>query len=494
MRTPNVVLVITDQQRYDTIHAAGQEAVQTPNLDRLAGEGVLFSHAYCTCPMCSPSRASILSGLFPHTHGMVSNHQGRPGCDRIHLPTETRLLADYLRPAGYRTAYVGKWHLGTGSDRRSFCDLAVRLGDGEGDTSRPEDNDYRRYTEKIGVNIGGKGKGADPDPVLYDGCTMCGPSLLPLADHASMFTCNRAVGFIREAAETRDPFVLVYSCHEPHPPFVCPEPFHSMYDPGEIDLPSTSGDRSGQKLLERADWQLRSAADFSDAELKRMWASYLGAVSYVDHLVGRILSALVDTNQLEDTLVIFTADHGEMLGSHGLLLKGASFYEELIRVPLVIRPPGGPTGGRCGALISQVDLLPTILSMCEAKPAEGLHGADFSPLISGGDEEIREAIPGEYHSSNWTDPLSPLRLWRTAEWKYVESREGDHELYHLTADPEELLNVAGKEASAAVEEQMSRSLHRWCHETGDAWPEVAEPPAEDMAEARRRQSNRGEKR
>ena len=147
MKSPNVVLIISDQQRYGTIRAAGQESIRTPNLDRLAAEGRLFSHAYCACPMCSPARASLLSGLFPHTHRLVSNHQGRPGCNRIHLPEGVKLLADYMKPAGYRTAYVGKWHLGTGSDRRGFRDFVVRFGDGEGDTSRPEDNDYFRYTK-----------------------------------------------------------------------------------------------------------------------------------------------------------------------------------------------------------------------------------------------------------------------------------------------------------------------------------------------------------
>lgn len=491
MKSPNVVLIITDQQRYDTIRAAGQENIRTPNLDRLAAEGMLFSHAYCTCPMCSPARASLLSGLFPHAHRLVSNHQGRPGCNRIHLPEDVKLLADYMQPAGYRTAYVGKWHLGTGSDRRGFRDFVVRFGDGEGDTSRPEDNDYFRYTQKIGLKIGGKRLGKDPAPHLYDRRVMCGPSLAQMADHASMFTCNKAEEFIRDSAGKNNPFLLVYSCIEPHPPFVCPEPFYSMYEPNQIVLPQNWQDESGQKFLQRADWQLRSALDFSDAGLKRMWAAYLGAVSYIDYLVGRMLSALSDTDQLEDTLFIFTSDHGEMLGSHSLLLKGASFYEELMRIPLIIRPPGGAAGShQCDSLISQVDLVPTILKSCGLDVPENLEGVDFSRLLHGEQGEVREAVPGEFHSSNWTDPMSPLRMWRTSEWKYVESKEGDDELYHLAEDPDELHNLSGEREYASVQKKLAGELHEWCRQTGDAWPEVPIPTPEYMEEAKKQKIQR----
>ena len=497
---PNVVLVITDQQRRDTIRAAGQKTVWTPALDRLISEGVAFTNAFCSCPMCSPSRASILTGLFPHSHGLVANHQARPGCDRIRLRDDVPVLVDYMGPSGYRSAYIGKWHLGTGSDRRGFRARAVRFGDGEGDTSRPEDNDYYGYTQKIGVEIGGKRLGKDPDPELFDTRTMSGPSLLPLADHVAMFTSDRAVDFLRESAGRPEPFLLVYSTIEPHPPFVCPEPFFSLYDPDDVVLPRTWRDESGQKLLKRADWQLRSALEYSEPELRKMWAAYLGTVSYIDYLVGRILQALVDTDQLEDTLFIFTSDHGEMLGSHGLLMKGASFYEELIRVPLVMRLPGrmfGPSAGcrpesrRPDALISQVDLVPTILSLCGLDVPEGLEGINFSNLVKGDpvsrqeDTAVRKAVPAEFHSSGWSEPMSPLRMWRTAEWKYVESKGGDHELYHLTDDFDELINLAGGPVWADVQQNLASELHTWCRETGDTWPEVPVPSEEEMNLAKR---------
>ena len=495
MTAPNVVLIITDQQRFDTIRTSGQEAAVTPNLDFLAEDGTLFTRAYCTTPMCSPSRASILSGQFPHSHGMVSNHQGRSGTNRIHLSEDVKLLADYLGPAGYSTAYVGKWHLGTGSDRRGFRDLVIRYGDGEGDTDRPEDNDYVRYVEKFGYTIGGKRMGKDPDPELYDKRTMCGPSLVPLAHYCAMYACSKAEEYIR-GQDGEKPFLLTYSCIEPHAPFVCPEPFYSMYDPDAMVLPENHSDEGGQRWLKRACWQLRSALDFSEADLKNMWARYLGTVSFIDYMMGRLLGALSDAGQLENTLFIFTSDHGEMLGSHSLLLKGASLYEELIRIPLIVLPPRGMRSGiknhRCGSLISQVDIVSTILSICGLPPQDDVEGVDFSPLLRGETGEARDAVPAEYHSSNWTDPMSPLRMWMTKDWKYVESREGDHELYHLAEDPLEISNLADSEEHAPVREKLAGELHAWCRRTDDRWPEVATPSDEDMEESRKQDlSDRG---
>ena len=485
-RRPNVVLIITDQQRFDTIRAAGRKTVQTPNLDRLAADGTLFTHAYCTSPMCSPSRASILSGRFPHSHGMVANHQACPGDNLIHLSEDVRVLADYLGPAGYHTAYIGKWHLGTGSDRRGYRDFVIRCGDGEGDTSRPEDNDYARYAEKLGIKAGGKRHGADWDPDLYDTWTLCGPSLAPPTDFGATYLCTRAEEYIRSRAHVETPFLLTWSCIEPHAPFVCPEPFYSMYDPEKMVLPENHSDESGQRWLQRADWQLHSALEFSEIELKTMWARYLGTVSYIDHLMGRMLDALSDTGQLNNTLFIFTSDHGDLMGSHSLILKGASLYEELIRVPLIVRLPAEMREKGivpcCDGLVSQVDIVPTILSLCGLPPEPEVEGFDLSPLLTGETDSVRDAVQAQFHSTSWTDPMSPLRMWRTKDWKYVESKEGDNELYHLAQDPGETCNLADDPRYEAVRAELAETLHDWCKRSGDGWPEVATPSEEDMRE------------
>ena len=257
-----------------------------------------------------------------------------------------------------------------------------------------------------------------------------------------------------------------------------------MYDPEEMVLPENHSDESGQRWLQRADWQLHSALEFSLTELKTVWARYLGTVSFIDHLMGRLLGAMSDTGQLDNTLFIFTSDHGDMMASHSLLLKGASLYEELIRLPLIVRLPAAMRSGginhRCDGLVSQADIVPTILSICGLPHQQEVEGVDFSPLLTGEAESVRDAVQAEFHSTSWTDPMSPLRMWRTEDWKYVESQAGDNELYHLAQDPGETCNLADDPHHAAVRAELAATLHDWCRRSGDAWPEVATPAAEDM--------------
>jgi arylsulfatase A-like enzyme len=238
-------------------------------------------------------------------------------------------------------------------------------------------------------------------------------------------------------------------------------------------------------MRRRGDTHLRLASQVTTNELRRMWAGYCGAVSYVDHLLGTILAALVETDAFDNTLLVFTSDHGEMLGSHGLWSKGAVFYEELINVPLLIKPPAAsPSGGRAlpgghhtNHLVSHVDLVPTILAWCGADVPSRLQGVDLRPLIEQGHEPARAAVPLEFHSVSWGSPVTPLRGWRTEDWKYVEAQDGTDELYDLRADPLETRNLITVPAAAPARERLRDELHRWLRETGDRWPEVPRPPA-----------------
>ena len=209
-----------------------------------------------------------------------------------------------------------------------------------------------------------------------------------------------------------------------------------------------------------------------------MWAGYLGSVSYVDYLVGRILSALYQENLFDNTLIIFTSDHGELLGSHGLMRKGAAMFEELVRIPLIIAPPEGRVNpGTCPELVSHVDLMPTILEYCGAETPAGLHGVSISSLIEGNEHPIRTGIAGEFHSCNWAEsPPIPLRMWRTADAKYVESQQGDSEFYHLAEDPGERKNLIDDPASQVRIGEMKSALSEWLKETGDPWPVIVQPP------------------
>ena len=482
-KSPNVVLFISDQQRADTMPGVRKANVQTPHLEWLVEQGTLFRNAYCTTPMCSPARASILSGLYPHTSGMVANHQERPISNEIHLSPDVRVLADYLKPQGYACAYTGKWHLGTGGDRRGFNEFAITAGNQ--DVDGPEQNEMLRFAQKIGVVLGGKQRGDDIDSNDYNERIKVGASLLPMAFHRSMRDAQHAAHFVRQMGNVDRPFLLVYSCQEPHPPCVSPRPFDRMYSPEAMPLPNTRRDPGGPRLMRhRNDWQLKPAAQFSDDDLRAMWAGYYGAVSYVDHLLGTILEVLINTDQFDDTLFIFTSDHGEMLGSHGMLYKGTVLYDELMNIPLLIRPPHGlKSPHQTARLVSHVDLVPTILNWCGVEIPGELHGANIRPLVEGGDAPVSEGIAFEYHSSNWGERPSPMRGWRTEEWKYVETIGANDELYNLRDDSLEVHNLIDDPKAAGELEKMKTALHDWLKRTGDRWPEIAIPDREVKKES-----------
>ena len=440
---------------------------------------MFFENAFCTSPICTPSRTSILSGLYPHAHGQVANHQCRPGCDQMLLSEDVKLIADYLKPEGYRCGYAGKWHLGSGYDRRGFSDL--KAAHFIFDVDNPSQNEILARAEQLGIQLTNRHQGGiDPDPDRFIKNISYGPSLLGLADHPASLMCDRAVDFINGAKEEETPFMLVWSSHEPHPPFTCPEPFFSMYDPEEMALPESRRDEhTASYLIERRrDHHLPLVSHFSDDELRLMWAGYLGSVSYVDFLVGRLVSALYQNDLFEDTLIIFTSDHGDMMGSHGLNRKGAVMFEELVHVPCIIHPPRGEAKpGSCAELISQVDILPTILDYCGLDTPDGLHGNSIVSLLEGKNGSLRDGVAAEYHSGGWAeDPLVPLRMWRTKTDKYVESQKGDSEYYDLERDPAERHNlIDAPEARDRIERSKS-ALYRWLAETKDTWPEVVQPP------------------
>lgn len=204
-KRPNVVLFISDQQRADTIPGVRLAGLQTPHLDWLAQRAILCRRAYTTAPLCSPARAALLSGLYPHTNGMVANHQARPIVEQMRLSPDVRLIADYLGTQGYACAYMGKWHLGTGGDRRGFLDLVSRGGDH--DVDGPAQNDVLRFAQRTGYLLSDKQRGYDPDPAAYDTRTHVGAALLPLAWHASTLHAGQAVTFIHQQEHDDRPFL-----------------------------------------------------------------------------------------------------------------------------------------------------------------------------------------------------------------------------------------------------------------------------------------------
>jgi arylsulfatase A-like enzyme len=458
MTRPNVLLLISDQQRGDTL--APTSPCQTPNLDRLASAGVRFARAHTTNAVCSPSRASLFTGLYPSRHGMVDCTHSVPE-DRADLRAGLPFWSQRLREAGYVGAYFGKWHVERSNDlgRFGFDEYVATTGG-------PEFQAYRRQLG-LGRERSLPLRRAVSQPGYRDlqfyGVTDDPPHTLE-----PHFLYSRGIDFIRARAAAGRPWFCVVSTHEPHDPYVTPRHTFQRYRPDDLPLPvSYADDLAGKPGIQR---RLRGVwQDLESRHVREAIACYYGACTFVDEQVGRILQELDDTGQREHTVVIFTADHGDLLGDHGLFFKGAPAYEPVYNIPLVVSAPAMVAPGRTSdALVSLVDLAPTIAELTGTPPIEDVDGHSLLPLL-----EDRVADPEE---SAWADGYAEFHgqryfftqriVWHGPH-KYVFNGFDVDELYHLAADPHERVNLAGDPAYRSLLEAMAARMWRRARAVND---------------------------
>jgi len=451
---PNVLFVLTDDQRWDALSSAGNPHLNTPHIDRLADEGLFFQNHFCTTSLCSPSRASILGGLYAHTHGVVNNFTEYP----LDLPTFPR----QLRHAGYRTAYFGKWHMGEANDDRrpGFDTFVTHRGQG-----KYFDNEFR-----------------------FDG----GPRRVAPGYYTTVVT-DMALEWLRQQGD--QPFLLMIGHKAPHS-FYLPEPkYESAFEKVRIPYPATAFELEDKPtwIHQRLstwhgiygplfDWR----KDFPDTSAAGMTAfedmtrAYWGTILSIDDSVGRLYSELERLGKLDDTLIIFTSDNGLLSGEHGMVDKRTA-HEPSIRIPLVVRYPGLTPPNRPKIIESQtltLDFAPTILEICEAPPLPEVHGRSWKNLVTQGDPEWRNAWYYEYNYEAQFPYTPNVRAIRTDEWKFVRYPHGDGspdrhlaELYHLKNDPEERLNLIGDPEHAELIKELRAELDRLIAAAGAA-PDV----------------------
>jgi choline-sulfatase len=429
---PNVLLLMADQLAASWLPAYGHGVVQAPILTALARDGATFEAAYCAAPLCAPSRAALLTGLRPSRTEVFDNAAEM----RASLPT----IAHHLRAAGYATSLAGKMHfVGPdqlhGFEERLTPDVYPAGLDWTPDWSARPDARLSWYHTMESVLRPGVVAAAMQvdydDEVAFHGARA-------LLDHA-----RRRPG---------EPFFHVVSFANPHDPWELPRRYWDSYDPGEIEPPAVP-----PIPLEEADPHSRrlramcgiDEAGVTEAQVRRARHAYYAAISYLDERIGHVLDALDATGLADDTIVVFTADHGEMLGERGLWFK-MSFFEQAARVPLIVRAPGRVAAGvRIAAPVSQVDLAPTLLDLCghpdAAGIADGLDGTSLGPLLGGADAgaaaaATRGAVIAEYLAEGVTGPALMIRRDR---FKYVVYGNDPERLYDLAADPHELRDLAG---------------------------------------------------
>lgn len=450
---PNILWITTDQQRYDTVHALGNPHIRTPNLDRLCTEGTAFTHAYCQSPICTPSRASFLTGLHPSTV-----HANINGNDRFHTDDRIRLITRRLADVEYDCGLAGKLHLASawnGVEQR--CDDGYRAFHYSHSpaTGRGIGNAYMEWLESIGrFDDVFTSEPIPPDAPLpggrHDGRRYTLRPDMPAELHQTTWCADRAIDFMRE--KRVGPWLMSVNIFDPHPPFDAPAKYADRYDAAALPPPLfRESDLAHQARLEPHFFQ--GSAVPPGAAHQRIKANYYGMIELIDAQVGRMLDALESTGQRANTLVIFTSDHGEMLGDHGLTAKGCRFHEGLVRVPLILSWPGHfASGVRSDALVELTDLAPTLGDVAGIEQS-WTHGASLLPILNWSQPAFQ---PHDYVRCEYYDTLNmqapggdPTRhrpshatMFRDARWKLNVYHGTDYgELYDLDHDPDEFVNL-----------------------------------------------------
>ncbi len=463
MTRPNILWLCTDQQRWDTLGCYGNPWVYTPNLDRLARQGILFEHCYCQSPVCTPSRVSFLTGRYPRTARGRQNGQSIPA-DEILI---TRLLADTPTTG----SLVGKLHISACHPKVApITERRVNDGYAEFHWSHHVDADwptnaYFHWLREHGIVY---------TRVAFEGSRYVEVSV-PAAYHQTTWCAQRAINFIETNADYAQPWLLSVNFFDPHHPFDPPTEYLQRYleHLDAIPLPQyVEGELNTKPVFQRLDHEgaYNTPGNYPFVEMnpqdhRLLRAAYWAMIDLIDEQVGRILEALERTGQREQTLVIFMSDHGEMLGDHGIYLKGPYFYEPAVRVPLIMSWPGTiGAGQQSRALVELVDLAPTLLDAANLPPYAGMQGRSLWPLLTGERplHHHRDDVYCEYYNAMpWhTQPTAQATMIRTARQKLVLMHGLDTgELYDLEQDPTETYNLWD---NPAYQREQSILLKRLC--------------------------------
>ena len=418
---PNLLFILTDDQRWDAMGCAGHPFVRTPNMDRLAAEGVRFRNAFVTTSLCSPSRASFLTGRYAHAHGVFTNGSGDLAAGQVTFPV-------LLQKAGYETAFIGKWHMGGSNAPRPGFDHWVSFS-GQG----------TYYNCPLNVD----GQKRQAEGYITDELT------------------DYAVAFLKKP-RTR-PFLLYLSHKAVHGPFTPPKRHADLYKDQDIRLHRHPDDR----LDDKVPWGRKAPERNAEEEIR----GYMAALTAVDEGLGRVLAALDEQKALDTTAIVFAGDNGYFHGEHGLWDKRAA-YEPSMRIPLLVRyPPRAKAGATCDALVLNIDLAPTLLELAGLAPPEGVQGTSWLGVLAG-TAPGRDAFLYEYFREGDAryDRPSVLAV-RTDRWKVITypslpPEKRVVELYDLADDPHELRNLAGDKAHADTLRRMLALLDTLKEKTG----------------------------
>jgi len=499
---PNFLFIMTDQQRWDWLGCAGHPVVKTPNIDAIAASGTRLENFQVTSPVCMPNRASFMTGRYPSTHGLRYN-----GCS---LPVDSTCFTDVLAADGYRTASIGKSHLQPftvdaplhgeqesdrlieearaapkgnytqeqpGSyegDKRFAFDLPyygfqhVDMVTGHGDRCGGH---YSQWIRKNLPNWEALHDRANELPHNYT-CPQAFRTPVPEEFYPTRYVADRAIDYICSQKEEDAPFFAYVSFPDPHHPFNPPGRYWDMYHPDQFDLALPyDSHRNPTPPMRWMDEQWQSgvgaitkttARRESDQHLREAMALTAGMITMVDDEVGRLVAALKESGQYDNTVIVFNSDHGDYLGDFSLLLKGAMPFRSVTQVPMIWSDPANRTGRVSPALASTIDLTATILDRAGLTPYRGMQGTSFLPVIEQNVDDHHDAVLCEFNDLGarlgFAKPAR-VRSLRTPDWRFtLYQGEEWGELYDLTADPGETNNLWDSAAQSEIKAEMALQL------------------------------------
>jgi len=482
-RKPNFIFIMTDEQNLRGLSCYQGTVCQTPTADRMAREGILFENAYCSYPVCMPSRAAFMTGRWPHVNGVRSNG--------IKLPEHEISLPQLFKGAGYSTALCGKDHLYCNKEVLSSLFDTCFTAMHSGVTSEiPDDfpagakEANRYYTDTLRPKVYNPfGHGVIPFP--------------PEVCDAGLVT-ESALRFIRRETEKNSPFFMWLSYSGPHWPFTCPESYVDTVPPEAVDMPPAD-ELATKPANQEATRRLLGLDKASEGDFRKIISLYYGNCRYIDDQIGRVFALLQELGIDEDTMVFFTTDHGDYLGEHGLMHKSVSVYDALMKIPWIWRWPGHiAPAQRCPEFMEGVDLAPTVLDLCGIETPDGVQGLSHAAALLGKDpfapretcfaecgiegppvqpqDLLEDQLPGSPYEEWALGPLghqywsNRVKMVRTKKWKLGYYSNGDGELYDMEVDRWELSNLYSSPEHRGIVADMKERLLQWMIETEDTLP------------------------
>ena len=464
----NIILILSDQQRYDTISAYGlNDVCKTPHIDALAQEGMKFTNAFTSSAICAPARASVMTGLYPHNHGVIDNFTD--------IKDDIPVLGHSMANQGYYCGLAGKWHVSAtktpedlGFDGKAFMGYGFP-GSGVFPSlkfNQPPDNApnyYEEYLKENGFAMPDVSHGFLGNNPALQIQEMYAKHEGPLESTIEYFVAHEASRLIDKAVAEDKPFLIWANFWGPHSPSIVPEPYFSMYNPKDIkEHPSYKEDFENKPYGHYLSEKMWGLGDYGWEGFADIAAKYYGHCTMIDDMVGLMINKLKELSLYEDTIIIYSADHGDCLGAHKLIEKGAFTYDEIYRIPMIVKGLGTKDNE---SFVYLQELMPTLLDIAGTSPSKPVDGNSLLPLMEGIlENNKRTEIYGEYHNHFY---VSRQRMIRDNKYQFTFNENEKGELYDFSKDPYQLNNVCYDETYAAIKKEYIEKMSHYMKETND---------------------------